>query len=102
MNVDLWMKALRENDEYKPYGFLSRICFQYTTHKKPKIRDEFMDVYGSNIDVEKQKEILSEGFNVFENIWGFKSKSFIAPSYTWNPALEETMSYNGVKYTGGL
>jgi len=101
VNVGLWMQALQENDEYAHMAF-EQGMFSVHYSQKPKIKDEFMDAYGSNTEVEKQKQILSEGFELFEKLWGFKSKSFIAPSYTWNPALEETMNKNGVKYIQGI
>jgi hypothetical protein len=38
---------------------------------------------------------------MFEDIFGFKSKSFIAPNYIWNSEIEIILNENGVKYLQG-
>ena len=40
--------------------------------------------------------LLAEGLELFEKIFGYKSKSFIAPCYTWNPNIEERLFEMGV------
>ncbi len=101
VNVALWMKALQDNDEITHMAF-DQNMFSVHPSDKPLYKDEFMDAFGSNKIIEEQKEIITDGLNIFENIWGFKSKSFIAPSYTWNPKLEETLNSGGVKYIQGI
>jgi hypothetical protein len=39
---------------------------------------------------------------LFEKIWGFSSKSFIASCYIWNSDIEKTLYQNGVKYIQGI
>src|SRR5690606_38173884 len=36
------------------------------------------------------------GLELFEKLFGYKSKSFIAPTYTWHPDLELVLNENGV------
>lgn len=64
----------------------------------------FMEVldYNTPDDLLKMKESLAEGLNLFEKIFGFRSKSFIPPCYTWNSDIEETLYENGVRYIQGL
>ena len=38
---------------------------------------------------------------MFEEIFGFKSTSFIAPNYVWGKSLEKTIYNNGVTYIQG-
>lgn len=101
VNVDLWMESLRNNDEFTKIAFEHNM-FSVHPSSKPKYKDEFMDAFGSNKNISEQKEIASDSLKIFEEIWGMKSKSFIAPSYTWNPLLEETLNINGVKYLQGI
>lgn len=101
VNVGLWLKSLQEKDEHSLLAFEQNM-FSVHPSQTPKFKDEFMDAFGSNLILEEQKEIIKDGLYIFENIWGFKSKSFIAPSYTWNPYLEPTMNDNGVKYLQGI
>ena len=101
LNVSLWMKALQDNDEYAHLAFEQNM-FSVHPNSMPKFTDEFMDAFGSNKNIDEQKQIIRDGLNLFENIWGVKSKSFIAPCYVWNPLLEKTLYDNGVKYIQGI
>ena len=64
----------------------------------------FMEVldYNSPEDLVKMKEGLREGLDLFEKIFGFRSRSFIPPCYTWNSEVEETLHEGGVRYIQGL
>ncbi len=64
----------------------------------------FMEVldYNTHDDLDKMKESLKEGLDLFEKIFGFRSKSFIPPCYTWNSEIEETLNANGVRFIQGL
>lgn len=64
----------------------------------------FMEVldYNTPDDLEKMKESLEEGLDLFEKIFGFRSQSFIPPCYTWNSDIEETLHASGVRYIQGL
>jgi hypothetical protein len=48
-----------------------------------------------------QKLILIDGLRIFNETFGFKSESFIAPNYYWHSELEETLKLSGVKYIQG-
>lgn len=41
---------------------------------------------------------LIDGLNIFEEIFGFRSRSFVAPSCVWDSNHEKKLSENGVKY----
>jgi hypothetical protein len=64
----------------------------------------FMEVldYNTPDDLAKMKESLAEGTDLFEKIFGYRSKSFIPPCYTWNSDIEEILFENGVRYIQGL
>ena len=64
----------------------------------------FMEVldYNTPADLGLMKEALADGLSMFEQIYGFRSKSFIPPCYTWNSDIEEVLNANGVKYIQGL
>jgi hypothetical protein len=58
---------------------------------------------GDSAEALKAKaEIINEGLQLFKSIWGFSSKSFIAPCYIWDTALEPILSDNGVQYLQGM
>ena len=54
------------------------------------------------IDIEKDSDKLIEGLNLFEQMFKFRSKTFIAPCYTWSPLHEEALYRGGVSHIQGL
>jgi hypothetical protein len=103
LNVSRWMNALRKEDKD------TRLPFEYnmfSIHTSPKHENinEYMDSCGYDTYPEKGKiyRIISEGLSLFEKIWGFTSKSFIASCYIWNSNIENTLSRYGVKYLQGI
>lgn len=57
--------------------------------------------YDNRSELKMQKDILEDGLNLFESVFGFRSVSFIAPNYTWDSELEPTLTENGVKILQG-
>lgn len=49
----------------------------------------------------EQRNNIIEGAKIFETIFGYKSRSFIAPVYTWNSAIENDLAAVGIKYIQG-
>lgn len=47
------------------------------------------------------KRSVIEGLNIFENLFGYRSESMIAPNYTWDTAIEDAACSCGVKYIQG-
>lgn len=98
VNIVRWMKALRRKT---PEIMLT---FDYETTFSGEGDYSFMEVldYDSTDDLQKMKESLAEGLNLFEKIFGYRSKSFIPPCYTWNSDIEETLNNSGIRYIQGL
>ena len=98
LNVNLWMEALQSGDKTIRYTF-----DQKTTYSG-KSDYSFMDAFDfeKESELESLKMILADGLQLFENIFGFKSKSFIAPCYIWHPELEKVLKDNGVAYIQGM
>lgn len=103
LNVNRWLKALRNNDEIT-HACFSDCHFSFTSVVSPQIKARYMDAF-ANADLEtleEEKNILREGLDMFKDIFGFRSESFIAPCYTWRSELEETLASCGIKYLQGL
>lgn len=103
LNVIRWMKALQDGDE------VTRLCFEQrhfslTTKASPKIKARYMDGFG-NADIGTlsfENETIREAADLFEEIYGYRSKSFIAPCYIWRRELEPILKMNGIDYLQGL
>src|SRR5690606_814881 len=82
--------------DYGLFGFNKRV--------DPSINTNFMGAFNSGVseDIEDYKNILREGVDLFKQIFGYTSKSFIAPTYTWHPDLELALKNLGVEYLQGM
>jgi hypothetical protein len=103
LNVKRWMQAL-QNAEQAEMDAFSQNVFGAKIVKSKGYVNEYMDAldFDDKSELEFQKNSLVEGLNLFESIWGFRSKSYIAPCYIWHSELEQTLYDNGVKYIQGL
>jgi len=98
VNVVRWMDALRKRSPEIMFTFDNETTFSGDGDYN------FMEVldYNTPDDLTKMKESLAEGLDLFENIFGFRSKSFIPSCYTWNSDIEEILHANGIRYIQGL
>lgn len=98
VNVIRWMEALQGGDPGMMFSFDKETTFSGDGDYN------YMEVldYNTPSDLHQMKNSLSEGLELFENIFGFRSKSFIPPCYTWSNEIEETLYQGGVRYIQGL
>ena len=97
LNIALWMQALKANDKKV------RFTFDHNTTYSGKSDYSFMDAFDFERieELESLKLIVKEGLDLFEKLFGFRSRSFIAPCYIWHPELEATLKKCGVEYIQG-
>ena len=98
VNVVRWLKALRKRTPGILFSFENRTTFSGEGDYN------FMEVLDYDIpeDLDLMKNSLIGGAKLFESIFGFRSKSFIPPCYTWSEDIEATLHSIGVKYLQGL
>jgi hypothetical protein len=97
LNVPLWMELLQNDtkvfkDAFNmnfwgvPRGLYDKSIFNvqasYASAKKE--------------DTEYYKKTIKEGLTLFEDIFNYKSKTFIANNYTWSSELNQTLKNNGI------
>lgn len=101
LNVKRWMKSLQENSGNMRTAFDFRM---YDLSESVRISENsFMEAFNlrSEVELAFQKDSISEGLALFEQIFGFRSSSFIAPCYTWSRSLNETLLSGGVTILQG-
>lgn len=103
LNVKKWMKALKSGDE------VTRLAFDFgtyglTSEVDVRIKGNYMGAFNSGLpeDISVYNEILKEGLDLFEKIFGYRSLTFIPTTYTWSPDIEPILKENGVKYLQGI
>lgn len=101
INLWNWLNALQKNDEDALLAF-EKEMFSVSFRTKKNYPEEYLDAFGSVGNLKEQHEIITDGLKLFESLWGYKSKSFIAPCYVWDSSLEKTLFSEGVKYLQGI
>jgi hypothetical protein len=102
LNVKHWMKALNENSTETRLAFDHKF-FGISTNSSGELRSSYMAALDLDNDEEINdlKIIVDEGLNLFEQVFGFRSFSFIAPCYTWSSRMEPLLYESGIKYLKG-
>lgn len=70
---------------------------------KPANKYAYMDAFNfdTKAEIASLKLILKEGIELFQRIFGYPSKSFIAPCFVWNRDLEAELASTGIRYLQG-
>ena len=102
LNVARWMHYLQGDYPETRFAFDLGV-YGLSTNITSEKRKSFLPAFDfTNIEEEVQaNEIAKDGLLIFEELFGFKSQSFIAPNYTWGKSLEKTVAECGVKYIQG-
>ena len=98
LNIERWMRALQQPDEKVRFSFDRGSTYS-------GIADyAFMEAYDWSFpeEIETQKLIIKEGLQIFKETFGFSSRSFIAPCYNWDSALEPFLAKQGIEWIQGI
>lgn len=97
VNVLAWMDALRKQDEDAMCAFDFGMCGIFPRLQVEKGNQyQVAYKYKKNSDIDVIEKIVGEGLFLFDDYWGFKSKTFIAPCYTWDENIERKLCEGGV------
>ncbi len=97
VNVGRWMKSLRGNNEMIRFAFDNQL-FDLSEHHTFVTKHSFMDTLhpASQEDLILQGERLQLATQQFKELYGYYSKTFIAPCYIWNRYHEKILKNEGV------
>jgi hypothetical protein len=98
VRVHPWMAYLRAGDPLARAAFDQQM-FSVVTIAASQNRMEFMDAFACSTADEAQalEQAMKEGMDLFEQIWGYRSATVIAPCYTWHPKLESVWHHGGIR-----
>lgn len=98
LNVNRWLRALQENNRDIHMAF-NLGMFDLSVDKRIT-EHSFMDAL--NLEAKKEIQLLSqsisEGLEIFYSLFGYRSLSFVAPSYIWHREIEGTLYEKGVRF----
>ena len=102
LNAQRWLRALQSGNKAVHKTFEHSITAVHIGPKNEFLGD-FQAAFDLDLpeDVNYMKDMLAEGLNLFENLWGYKSPYFVATNGPFNNSLEQVLVKNGVKYILG-
>lgn len=98
LNVNRWMKALQNENKTVRMAFDHEFYDLGSEHTV--ISDiSFVDALSpdNQNEMTEQVESIAEASEMFQLLFGYRSKSFIAPCYVWRPEIESAFITNGIK-----
>lgn len=103
LNISRWIKDL-ENGVKE-----TRIAFEYgffgLSHLESQhIKNSYLAAMEYDTkEAQKDKfNIIETGLQLFNDLFGYKSKSYIATNYIWGDELNEILASHGVRYIQGM
>jgi len=102
LNAQRWLRALQSGNKAIFKTFDNKVT---AVHIGPN--NEFLGDFQAAFDldmpedVEYMKDVLTEGLDLFEKLWGYKSTYFVATNGPFNNSLEQVLAEKGVKYILG-
>lgn len=97
-NVAEWLKGLRDGNEDLLTAFKYEMC-GIAPKAHPELGNQMMKALYAETEKGQQQidDIVTEGLRLFEKMWGFKSKTFVAPCFCWCEQTEKILSENCVE-----
>lgn len=99
IQVNRWMKALQSNDKLVRLEFSSRAF--HCGCQPPKIDYYNAFDYDSKDELPQLKEIIRDGLNIFEQLYGYRPIALCAPCGYTSQELIDFSSQEGVRLRGG-
>jgi hypothetical protein len=102
LNTQRWMRALQSGNKAVLKTFEHGVT---AVHIGPN--NEFLGDFQAAFDLESpwdvnyMKDVLAEGLDLFEKLWGYKSPYFVATNGPFNNSLEQVLAEKEVKYILG-
>lgn len=102
INSSIWLDLIKDGNIHLNEAFhLNLFGLSFITSDQIKVPFLASLIYNSRKEKKIVQDSVIEGAAIFERIFGFRSKSFIAPLYTWSSELESVFSNAGIEYIQG-
>lgn len=99
LNVQRWLRALRAGNKSTLLAFDCGVTGIYNGINNEPI-PEFQAAFDIDTtdDLPYQKEVIKTGLDLFEQLYGYRSKYFVPTNGPFNNTLEKDLYEHGVKY----
>lgn len=101
VDVTRWMNALQNKQEvYLKLFDYGIYAVDDALNAKKKNLTAALDFTDTEDEYQKANTLL-EACGIFYEVFGYRSASFIAPSYTWGNAVEQILQEQGIRFLQG-
>jgi hypothetical protein len=102
LNVHRWLKALQNEKGLMRVAFENQM-YDLSMSEISISENSFMDSlrYNNKEELDFINESIKEGTNLFESLFNYRAKSFIATCYIWDSNIEASLFESGIKYIKG-
>lgn len=99
LNVSAWLRALQKGDK-KTLSAFDEGMWGFVPDQKvfPGIDFQAAFQLADPQEINYHKEIIEDGLDLFEKIFGYKAQYFVPPNGPFNNKLNVTLSSGGIKY----
>jgi len=97
LNVAKWMNALQQGHEATRYAFSKKV-YGIVLNDNGNESDSYLAAFDYKVpqEIDELKEILKDGLNQFEKIFGFRSSYFVPPNGPLSSKLHKTLFDLGI------
>lgn len=98
LNAQFWLRALQMGDKSTLLGFENEVTGM------PGIKGEKLPDFLAAFDIDTvedlpyQKEVIKTGLDLFEQLYGYRSKYFVPTNGPFNNSLEKDLFDAGIRY----
>jgi hypothetical protein len=99
LNVEAWMRALKKGHRNARLAFKEGL-WGFVPDYSSELPVDHLAAFqlSDSSDLKKHAEILIEGLNLFESLFGYRAEYFVAPNGHSNSLLNALLAGNGIKY----
>ena len=99
LNVQRWLRALRSRHRSTLLAFENRVTGIYNgIHGEPIPNFQAAFDLDTMEDLPYMEEVLNTGLDLFEKLYGYRSRYFVPTNGPFNNSLEKVLNEKGVKY----
>jgi len=100
LNVRKWMEAVNSADPWELAGFENNVLLGIERGNKNNRKSNYMAAFGYSELSEwgELNKIVQEGLSIFEKLFGFPSRSFVAPCSIRGDHLDPALLNGGILY----
>lgn len=100
LNVKKWMNAINSGDPWESAGFENNVILGMGRDGSSSRTLNYMAAfeYSTEDEFKELNSIAIDGLNIFSDLFGFPSKSFVAPCSIRGDHLDDSLKSGGVLY----